>query len=292
MRTCAAALHKNNGDARQEGVVRFFLFLALSAAAALSTLASAPATASCPEHAFADPSRIKLAGDAVLIATHASSNDDGRIATKLGVDEAVRFAKSRRIAVVYLQDDRSEENYFMEDCKPDYWVRSEDGEIRFEVTPAHVYSIGGHLEECQSRTLNDVLLDWSRKPPRDLTVTYFMDAIFSNGKRIEESDPFYPDYQRFMGIVTYSRPGGEHYPKLTLLETMGVILKEQRQYEYLQRVLPRYDRTLPDYRVELRINDSLPRVLQPGRGRRPPVLRFEFLNSAADIVEGNWASSE
>jgi hypothetical protein len=246
---------------------------------------SFPALAACPQHAFADPAKVKLAGDAVLIVTHASSNDDARIATKLGVDEAVRFAKSKHIPVVYLQDDRSEENYFMEDCKPDYWIHSEDGEVSFDVAPAHVYSVGGHLEECESRTLNDVLLDWSRKPRRDLTVTYFMDAIFSNGKKIEESDPFYPDYLRFMGIITYSRPAGEHYPKLTLLETMGVILKEQRQYEYLQRVLPRYDRTLADYRVELRVNDSLPRVLQTGRGKRPPVLRFEFLNSATDILD-------
>jgi hypothetical protein len=246
---------------------------------------SSSSMAHCPKHAFADPTQIKLAGDAVMIVTHASSNDDGRLATKLGVDEAVYFAKSKHIPVIYLQDDRPEENYFMEDCKPDYWVHSEDGEIRFDVSPSHVYTIGGHLEECESRTLNDVLLNWARKPKRDLTVTYFMDGIFSNGKKIERSDPFYPDYLRFMGIVTYSRPAGEHYPKLTLLETMGIILNEKRQYEYLKRVLPRYDRTLADYRVEMRLNDSRVQVLQPGRGTRPAVLRFEFLNSAAEVMD-------
>lgn len=219
-----------------------------------------------------------------MIVTHASSNDDGRLATKLGVDEAVRFAKSKRIPVVYLQDDRPETNYFMEDCSPDYWVFSEDGGIRFDVPPSHVYTIGGHLEDCQSQTLHDVLLNWARKPARNLTVTYFMDAIFSNGKLIEESDPYYRDYSRFMEIVTYGRPAGALYPKLTLLETMGIIIKEAQQKKYLKRVLPRYERTLvADYRVEMRVNESIPKVLQRGRSARPPVLRFQFIDSAANV---------
>lgn len=158
---------------------------------------------------------------------------------------------------------------------------------RCSVPVPKLYAVWGHLEECQFNTLNEVLLSWAKKPARNLTVTYFMDGIFSNGKRIDESDPYYADYEKFMRIVTYSRPAGEHYPKLTLLETMGIILKERLQYDYLQRVLPRYDRTLPDYRVELRLNDSVMRVLQPGRGERPPVLHFEFLDSA-DAASQYW----
>jgi hypothetical protein len=38
---------------------------------------------------------------------------------------------------------------------------------------------------------------------RSLNVTYFMDAIYSNGKSIEPSDPFYSDFARFLNIVTY-----------------------------------------------------------------------------------------
>ena len=56
-----------------------------------------------------------------------------------------------------------------------------------------------------------------------------MDGIFSNGKNIADTDPYYKDYVRFMGIVNYSRPAGEYFPKLTLLETMGVIVTEARQ---------------------------------------------------------------
>lgn len=264
------------------GRARLMELLALLGLAWLSL----PALASCPGHAFTEPAQLKLTGESVMIVTHASSNDDGRIATKSGVDEAVRFAKKRRIPVVYLQDDRPAINYFMEDCSPDYWVYSEGGEIGFDVPASHLYTTGGHLEECLSSTLHDVLLGWARKPRRNLTVTYFMDAIFSNGKYIEETDPYHRDYVRFMGIVTYDKPAGEHYQKLTLLETMGIILDERRQYEYLQRILPQFARTLgPDYRVELKLLASPAKVLQPGRGPRPPVLRFEFLDSAASVEE-------
>lgn len=82
------------------------------------------AFALCSDHTLTRSQDVRLTGDAVLIVTHASSNDDGRAATKLGVDAAVRFAKRKRIPVVYLQDGRPVENYFMADCKPDYWVNS------------------------------------------------------------------------------------------------------------------------------------------------------------------------
>jgi hypothetical protein len=250
--------------------------------AALFAFVSLPSFAACPKHAFTDPADVKLTGNSVMIVTHASSNDDGRIATKLGVDQAVRFAKERHIPVVYLQDDRPEEAYFMEDCKPDYWVSS-TGEVRFDVPASRLYLIGGHLEECLSATVHDVLLNWSRKPKRNLTVTYFMDGIFSNGKKIQESDSYNRRYQRFLQIATYNKPAGEHFQKITLLETMGVIMNEKQQYEYLERVLPHYERTLPDYRVELKLIDSPAKIVQRGRGDHPPVLRFHFIDSAISV---------
>jgi hypothetical protein len=245
--------------------------------------------ASCPPHTFTDPAQIKLRGDSVMIVTHASSNDDGRIASKFGVDEAVHFARQHRIPIIYLQDGRPSERYFMDDCNPDYWVYSEGGEISFDVAPAHVYLAGGHLELCLSITVNDILMNWARKPARDLTVTYFMDGIFSNGKGIEESDPYYGEYIRFMQIVGYSRPAGEYFPKLTLLETMGIIINETRQYDYLRRILPHFERTLSaGYRVELSLSEARPKVLQagnklPGQQGGPPVLRFEFVDSADNL---------
>jgi len=253
-----------------------FLFSAL--------LFSAAGNAACPPHRFAAPAEVKLQGDAVMIVVHATSTHDARFSTKRGIDEAVRFAKSKKIPVVYLQDDTPDQFYFMEDCSPDYWVFSGGGEINFDVTPSHVYVVGGHLEMCLSATLHDVLYQWAKRAPRDLRVTYFMDAIYSNGKTIEPSAPYYGDFARFMGVVTYGRPGGEHWPKLSMLETMGVIVREDHELEYLKQILPRWDTTFSEnYRVELQLNDSVKKVLRPAREWRPPTLLFRFVDSAINL---------
>lgn len=256
---------------------RTFLLVALC-------MLSSQALAICPPHQYTAPSRIRLQGDSVMIVTHATSTHDARFSSKRGVDEAVRFARSQRISVIYLQDDTPNEFYFMEDCDPNYWVFSQGGEIGFDVPPTHLYIAGGHLELCMSATLHDVLYNWAKKPPRNLTVTYFMDAIYSNGKLVDPSDPFYNDFQRFMGIVAYGRAGGEHWPKLNLLETMGVIIREDHELEYLKQVLPRWDTTFPaEYRVELQLNDSVKKVLRPANGWNPPTLLFQFVDSALGL---------
>jgi hypothetical protein len=253
---------------------------------ALSLLLLArPGLAECAPHRVSDSAQIKLKGDAVMIVTHSTSTHDARFSTKRGLDEAVRFAKSRRIPVIYLQDDSPETYYFMEDCNPDHWVFSQGGEITFEVAPSHLYIVGGHLELCLSETLHDVIYKWAKRAPRNLSVTYFMDAIYSNGKSIEPEAPYYRDFLRFMGIVSYGRPGGEHWPKLSLLETMGVIVREDHEMEYLKQVLPRWDTTFPaSYRVELQLNDSVKKVIRPADGWRPPTLLFHFVDSALNLT--------
>ncbi|MCP5268635.1 MAG: hypothetical protein H6943_06310 [Zoogloeaceae bacterium] len=245
------------------------------------TFLAVDVSAACPPGKLTPPEQLHLAGNSALIVTHATSFHDARFSTKRGVDEAVRFAKENRIPVIYLQDDSPGEFYFAEDCAPDYRVFSEGGELKFELAASHLYVIGGHLEMCMSHTLEDALYSWAKQPKRDLTITFFMDAIYSNGKSVEPSDPFYEDFKRFMGIVTYGRPGGEHWPKLSLLETMGLIISEQHELDYLKKVLPNYARTMPEgYRVELQLNDSVAKVLQPAAGWKPPVLRFHFVDTA------------
>jgi len=143
--------------------------------------------------------------------------------------------------------------------------------LRFDIRASHLYFVGGHLELCLAQVLEDVLLGWSKQPRRNLTMTFFMDAIYSNGKSVEESDVFYGDFQKFMGVVSYGRPGGEHWPKLSLLEIMGIIVKEEHELEYLKKILPHYAKTLPrNYRVELQLNDSVVKVLQAAPGWKPP----------------------
>jgi hypothetical protein len=256
--------------------MKWFLCLALLV---LSPLA----VASCPQSTFTDPARVNITGDSLMIVTHPTAKYDLRLSSKRGVEEAIRFARSERIPLIYLADKSAAaaEHYFIDDCRPDYWVYSEDGEVPFDVRATHLYVVGGHLEVCLSNTLLDVLQKWARQPRQNRAVTYFMDAIYSNGKDIEESDPYYKDYVGFMNVVTYGRPRGEQWPKLTLLETMGLIVSPGRQYDYLQRTLPYYQKLFPaDYRVEVYLNDSAVKVLQAGRGARPPVLRFNFIDSA------------
>lgn len=245
------------------------------------------ALGACPKHDFTDSKQVRFNSDAVLIVTHATSFHDARVATKRGVDEAVHFAKSKRIPVVYLQDEGPAQFYFMEDCNPDYWVYSEGGEISFDVTPSHVYIAGGHLELCMSGTLHDVLYSWAKQGKRNLTVTYLMDAIYSNGKSIDEADPFYSEYEKFMRVVTYRRPAGEHWPKLTLLETLGTIRNEEHEFDYLIKILPQYQNTLPAaYRVELALNDSVTKIIRAAPGWKPPILRFNFVDSAVNLSSG------
>lgn len=239
----------------------------------------------CRQHELTKPEQVKLNGDSVMIVVHQSATYDARFSTKRGVDEAVKFAKGRKIPVIYLQDETPDEFYFMADCHPDYWVFSAGGEISFDVAPTHLYIVGGHLELCMSAALHDIILQWSRRPPQNRTITYFMDAVYSNGKLIEPTDAYYRDFTRFMDIVTYGRPGGEHWPKLSLLETMGIIIREDHEFEYIKKILPRWDRTFPDsYRVEVQVNDSVRKVLRPAAGWKPPTILFHFLNSALSLT--------
>ncbi len=253
--------------------------------AAAAAMFSCVTLASCPAHSFADPARMQIDADALLVVVHPSSLYDSRVASKRGIDQAVRFSKDRRIPVVYLQDDAPLASYFVDDCEPTWWVESSGGEVRFDVGRArHLYVAGGHLELCMSTALHEILLQWSRKPVANLRVTYLMDAVYSNGKAIDPGDPFYGDFGRFLSIVTYGRPGGEHWPKLTLLETMGIIRKEEHELDYIRQILPRWDRTFgPQVRVEVRLNNSVSKVLRPAPGWNPPTLTFHFVNSAFDL---------
>ena len=76
---------------------------------------------------------------------------------------------------------------------------------------------------------------------------------------------------------------------------MGIVIGEARQYDYLTRILPHYERSLPaDYRVEMKMSEAKPRVLQPGKRPsgllgRQPVLLFDFVDSADNL---NYVKNE
>jgi len=253
--------------------------------AALLALVPLCVRAACPEAPLADPQAVRVDGKTVMLVVHASSTYDARLVSKRGIDEAIRFARERAMPVVYLQDETPAQFYFTEDCRPDYRIRSEGGEVRFAIPATQLYVVGGHLELCLMTALEDILYQWAAGPPESRTVTYLMDGIYSNGKMIDPDDPFYGDFQRFLGVVSYGRPGGEHWPKLSLLETMGVIVREDHELEYLRQILPRWDTTFPpNYRVEVQLNDSVKKVLRAAPGWNPPTILFHFVDSAVNLA--------
>ena len=80
-----------------KGVVGLLLCLPL--------LSADLAVAGCSEPNFTDPSRLQIRAKEVLVVTHASNVFDPRYATKYGLDNVVRFAKEKKIPVVYLVDE-------------------------------------------------------------------------------------------------------------------------------------------------------------------------------------------
>jgi hypothetical protein len=254
--------------------MKFYIVLAFA-------LYSAVVHASCQKHPFTDPTEINLNSDSVLLVTHASATYDPRFSSKRGVDEATSFARIKGIPVVYLQDNTPEQDYFMEDCTPDYRVFSENGELSFEVTPSRVYVAGGHLEQCLYSTVQDLLHSWAKQQARNLTLTYLMNGIYSNGELVQDTDAYYRDFDLFMRALTYRRSDADPWPKVTLLESLGMINREDREIEYLRRTLPNFEGILPpDYRVELQLNDSAVTGLQGEADEYAPTLRFHFVDSA------------
>lgn len=239
---------------------------------------------SCHNPQFTDPSQVNPNSNSILIVTHASATYDSRLSSKRGVDEAVSYAKRKGIPVIYLQDKTPEEEYFMADCRPDYRVFSQDGELPFEVKASHVFVVGGHLEQCLYRTIEGVINSWARQEIQDRTLTFLMDAIYSTGELVEETDTYYKDFDLFTRIVSHRRTDADPMPKITLLETLGVINKEDGEIDFLMRALPNYGSVLSQsYEAELILNSSLTKKIQAEEGDSIAKIRFNFVDSASRL---------
>jgi hypothetical protein len=242
------------------------------------------AQAYCPSPTLGTPDEIRADQDSLLILTHASTKFDGRLATKYDVDRATQFARQHGIPMIYLQDDAAEANYFTEDCAPQYWLHSANGELGFEVQSSNVYVAGGHLEQCLFTTVNEVIASWAGQERRDLSLTYLMDAIYSSGELIRDSDDYAADYGMFMRVLDYGRADDAPWPKITLLETAGLIRQQDRMVDYLKRTLPNFASGFSrGYRVELYLNDDEVAVLQDPPLWDTPVLQIRFVNSALGL---------
>lgn len=259
--------------------MKLFVILALALA-----VFSEAALAVCQKPPFTHPAQVVLDSDAVLLVTHASATYDSRLSSKLGIDRAVRFARQKGIPVIYLEDKTPEEQYFTADCSPDYRVFSRDGELSFEVKATHVYVVGGHLEHCLARTVEGVVHSWARQQVRDRTLTFLMDGIYSTGELIEEADSFYKDFAQFRRAIAHRRTDADPMPKLTLLETLGLIDEEETEIEFVKRALPYSGEVLTStYEVELSLNNTLTRTMPSEPGQARGRIRFNFLDSAAKV---------
>ena len=249
-----------------------------------------PAQAACSEQSLASAGQARAIGESanarqvpLVLVTHPSKSFDPRLSSKRGTDELMRVAKVKGWPSLYLKDDDKIGQYFVDDCDPTGWVFSQDGELNFDLPAREVYVAGGHLELCLSRSLHDLILQWAKAPSQSRRITFVMDAIYSNGKYFEEGKAGYDDLQKFFAVTNYRRPGGEAWPKLNLLESMGVIKSPAEQLEYLKTVLPRWDRTFDErWRVEMIDDDDQVTVLQKGQGFSPPVMQFKFVDSMLD----------
>ena len=256
-------------------------------------LFSQAALATCQRPPFTPPSQVSLDSDTVLLVTHASTTYDTRLSSKLGVDRAVRAARKKGIPVVYLEDRTPEDQYFTADCSPDYRVFSRDGEVPFEVKASRVYVVGGHLEHCLARTVNDVIASWARQPVRSRNLTFLMDGIYSTGELIEESDPFYQDFRQFKRAIAHRRTDADPSPKFSLLETLGLIDRAEAELEFLRRALPNSGEVLTSaYDVVLSLNGALSQKIRGEPEQAAARIRFNFVDSATRSVALQDTTSE
>lgn len=257
--------------------MKYFLILLLSVWSGL-------AHASCHKTVFANPDQIEVNSDSVLIVTHATTVFDPRFSSKRGVDEAISYARVKGIPIIYLQDNSPEQSYFMDDCKPDFRAFSSDGEVSFEIRPSKVYVVGGHLEQCLYNTVTDVLSSWAKQSSRNLTLTFLMDGIYSNGDLIRDTDYYRRDYGLYMRAQTHRYREDDPWPKITLLDSLGIINQEDNEIEYLRRTLPDYTSIMPEeYRVELKLNNVPAVQLQEAPEDVAPTLQFNFVDSVSRL---------
>jgi hypothetical protein len=255
-----------------------------------SVISAASSLAGCPTNIFTDPKTIQLASDSLMIVTHPADSYDPRLATKNGIELAVRFAQSHNIPVIFLADkaDGSASHYFIDQCNPTHWVYSENGELGFNVPARHIYLVGGHLEICLLNSIQEYISRWFPTHQGDFTVTYFMDAIYSNGSKVDRDSAFHNDYLNFITAISYGKAHPTSWTKITLLETMGLIVNESQQLMYAKKMLPFYERWVPThYRTELKMNNATTQVIQKGKSPQSNRLLFEFLDSAFTLINDN-----
>lgn len=259
----------------------------------------------CPMPKFTSPENVVLTGDKMVLVTHASTAWDGRFTSKAGMDQTVEFGKKHGMPVVYLQDNDpleidSEKSYFWSDCNPTYVVESSAGEFDFKVSASHVYTVGGHWDACELKTVEHLVRQWKlSQPTQNLTITYVMDGLYLYGNGVTSDDPYYAEWNQFLDRLSFKNPRASwQMKKLNLLEAWSIINDTEKKNshslmtEFLKEQLPPSLSSFPpQYRIELWLDGKLLEVLQdaaPSNTDSPaPILKLEYIPSVyttADLL--------
>jgi hypothetical protein len=240
-------------------VASLLLFLAMGGAARAAT---------CPDAEYANEWEMRLPQDRLLIVTHVSRYWDEHESSKKGANAAVRLAKGEGVPVVYLQGPRSRAGYFYDDCDPTYTVGSMAGEISFEFDAREVLSVGGHFEECEQQTVQDVIKVLTRKHPREaVKVTELAEGIYTHGAYNQESDPYIHALRVFKAITGYVR--------YTLGTIMDNVDDDSFRAEYLARQVSALELP-PSHTAQVAVNGKVLRVVSD-RGAGAPTLTFDVV---------------
>lgn len=121
-----------------------------------------------------------------LIITHPSSQYDGRMVSKPGIEQSIATAHERNIPVIFLKepDPALERYYFVKPSERDLVVNSVEGEHSLRDLPNHVISAGGRFDACQWRTMRDVFKSWDFTRDQDFHYTIIADASYVYGEKI------------------------------------------------------------------------------------------------------------
>lgn len=238
-----------------------------------------------------DASAVLLNSDPVLIVTHASTVFDGRMTTKLGIDQTVAYAKKNHYQVVYLQTDLQAPSgyfYFPQECKPDYLVASSGGGFIFKIPSRHMISVGGHWQACQKDTLLSVLKQWASLPEGHFRITYVMSGIYIFPHIATPEDPYYSRMRDYLDQVNPQHKASME--KLNLLEMMNLIGDDSLKEDYLRRMTPpqamkgvpsEFDplRDIPEnFELRLELNGEDLGVLRPGKSPKTSTIVFSYID--------------
>lgn len=210
-----------------------------------------------------------------LLVTHASSFWDTNRVSKNGINQTIHWGHKNGFEVAYLQDQNSspDESYYYEDCNPDYYIKSSDGEFSARIPSRTIVSIGGYWEACHANSVEKIFEELAASPNKNRNLIFVTDAIYLS--RL----PFFVDDNGFRSIP--SGPSVLLDRTLTLQRALQAFTYAPDRFLLLQTRLTQYVNfeLLKDYQISLSLNLGKDHIIQSGSRPASPKLKIKFLSS-------------